>query len=105
MKIKMNQAIADLTGKPIKDGEKNLSLGTICANALMLGHAEEKGVTAKEKLHRYDLGLKVYKDEEIDLTDNDIAMLNKVIALAYSPLIYGRVVEMLGSRPPVDPPN
>lgn len=96
MKIDFSQPILDLSGKPCKgtDG-KDSSLSSICVDALLLNFIGEENLPKVEKLKRGKLAEKVYGQAEIDVTVEDAALLQTLVAKAYGPLVVLRADAML----------
>lgn len=69
-----------------------------CVEALLAYFADEAGLTGEEKLKRWTLAKTIAAGGEIDLPVEEIALLKRVIAKAYPPLISGQVWEILEGK-------
>ena len=96
MKIDFSQLILDLGGKACKgtDG-KDSSLSSICVEALLLNFPGEENLPKVEKLKRGKLAEKVYSQAKIDITVEEAALLQTLIAKGYGPLVVLRADAML----------
>ena len=112
MQVKMNQAMVDMDGKEIKEmistGQKNvlgndimtegasLTLAKITINALVAQYEDERNLSGEEKVKRWQLAMLVRgNQEEVNLIVEDVALIKKLIAKAYGPLIVGQSWGML----------
>jgi len=106
MQIDVSSVIKNLNDKPIKmdpegkdEPENHLTLKTVLINGLMF--IDEKNVSGKEKVDRYQLAMKINRaDGVIDLTPENVTKLRDLIGKAYpSPVVVGQAWELL------DPPK
>lgn len=100
MKRNLNQALTDLNGKAIEekagDVTRPLTLATVCVNALLMPHEDERNLSGKDKVSRYELAKKINGAEgEIDVKAEDITLLKNLLAKAYTPLIVGQAYAVL----------
>ena len=101
MRISFDVVIHDLDGEPViddtnPDQKKPLQLGVIARNALLASYQDEQGLSGDDKFQRFNLACRT--KGEVDWTAEDIALLKKLIAKAYGPLIVGRAFEALERR-------
>lgn len=95
MKLDVNKPILDIHGDPIKRGEKDWSIKAAISDALMTQFDNEI-LTGDQKLMRYSLAMEIYKSNgSIDLKAEQIVIIKQVICLAYAPLVYGRIGEVI----------
>jgi hypothetical protein len=96
MKVLLTKKIVDLDGEEIK-GEKGeaFTLRDALISALMASYEVEKDLPGKDKLERYNLALRVKRDEEINLTSEEIVLLKRLVGMAYGVLVVGQVYEEL----------
>ncbi|MFA5500918.1 MAG: hypothetical protein WC404_07565 [Candidatus Omnitrophota bacterium] len=88
MLVDFGTVLKNLDGVELKDGDKTLTLGLICANALLIaGTEKEEGAV---KAQKYDLALKVYKGGSVEVTTDEISKLKSEISKAYGPLVVGQ---------------
>lgn len=99
MKINFGQALKTLEGEELKYGEKALALKVPAVNALMGAYEDERNLSGEEKVKRYDLAMRITSITEPDLTAEETALIKKLIAKAYSPLVVGQAWKMLENKP------
>lgn len=93
--------ITDLNGKPLtgQSEGKTLTLGEVCANALLAQFPDETNLPGADKVKRFDLAMKVSTAKNVTLSAEDTALLKTVIAKGFGPLVVGRSWALL------DPPS
>lgn len=97
-KVRLSEELKELNGEamkiPNKDGElESYRLRDVLLRALM---APAEKLDPKEHIRRYDLGLKIQKEDEIELESDDIVMLKKLVAeIKMTPIIIGQALKML----------
>ncbi|KKN77420.1 hypothetical protein LCGC14_0359790 [marine sediment metagenome] len=98
MIIKLNTVLVDEKGEPLKDGDKEIvTLGVVCTNALLAPDPEERNLDNKVK--KYHLHLRMFEKEEVEITADEIVLLEKCINVAYTqPLIVGQVRDILEQK-------
>lgn len=101
MKIDFTSPILDLEGKPMKQGEKDVTLEEIGVTALLANHPDEK-LEGSAKIERFGLALRIkaaVKDKVVmDLSAEEIVMLKSLISKAYSILVTGRAWNLLEGK-------
>lgn len=102
-KIKLNQSLKTLNGRPIKDEEgKDLILKSVICSALGGGYQDERQtLTSLEVVMRHCLSADIYKTKtEIELTSDEIALIKKLIVKAYpQAIVSGQAILMLDPPP------
>lgn len=98
MKIRFDETMKDLDGKAIKGEGGELTLKSICCNALTVIFQDEQGLSGEEKAKRGLLAMRIYANTEIDLTVEEVALIKKLIGKAYGPLIVAQAWNMLESQ-------
>lgn len=89
--------ILSIDGKPIPvsaEDKTPLTLGKIAQDALIAPTLPNDQPTPEEKGRRFWLAMKIH-DGATALTAEEVALIKKVVGLAYGPLVVGRVSEML----------
>lgn len=89
--------ITNLDGTVMRDQDKNIiNLGTVAENALLANYPDEANLPGEEKMRRFTLARKIH-DQRKDpaLSAEEVALVKKLIAKAYSPLITGEAWQML----------
>jgi len=102
MKVNFNQNLLNLNGVTICEGGKqNLTLLLVTQNALLNLSKEEANLESGKKVDRYNLTLKitVSKEQEVDLSAEEVVLIKSVVGKMYVPLIVGQVFRMLEGQP------
>lgn len=96
MQVNLNKAILDIEGKPIRDGEEELNVRK-CLVGSLLNSPDGQQIEGQEKQKRFALALRLQnqKDENINLTAEQIVLLKKVVGHSFAPLLVGRLYEEL----------
>ena len=94
MKINFNQPIKNIQGEEIKD----LTLKTVSVEALLATFSDEQSLSGEEKAKRYLLATRIYANDELDLTVEEIAKIKQLIGKGYGPLVVGQAWEILEGR-------
>lgn len=82
-----------------RDGKKvALTLGMVAAGALYGSYPDEKDLSGDEKARRGNLALKIAQGGDQQLSVEDTALLKKLIAKAYGPLIVARAWTLLDPK-------
>jgi len=102
MKIKVDQFVKSFDGTELQVGDKervSLSFRTVIETAINL-QSDEHPLTAEKKLQAFQIGVKINakKLEEYDLTVDQVAFVKERIGLFYSPVVYGRFLELIGDE-------
>lgn len=97
-----NRPITQLDGRPFTDGESKpvkMTLGIAAETALLATYPDEQNLDGAEKFKRFLLakriGDAVAAGVDLTLSAEDTALLKKLIAKAYNPLITGQAWLML----------
>lgn len=100
MKTDLDSKLLDLDGIPLRDGVfpdgKEICVKHVLEVELL--RPVEKDAPGK-KLEKFALALKVHGGGEVDLAVEDVALLLELVGKNQSPLIYGRVKEILDPKP------
>lgn len=91
MKINLKESIKNLKGEEMKEGDRVITIGGICANALISTSPKE----AKEKMDNYELAKKLFNETEVDLTPEEMVGIKKAVNEIYGTLVVGQIFEML----------
>jgi hypothetical protein len=101
MKVDFSALIKDLDGDPVKDGEKDATLGRVACTALMASYADEQNLVAEEKVKRFRLAEIAAKGGEQELKVEDVALIKQLIGKAFAPLVVARAYDII--EPPAMP--
>jgi hypothetical protein len=98
MKTKVNlraviTTLDDKTPVKVKDTGEDLTLGDVSVTALMGGDVDK--LDAKKKVARYELAMRIFKQAEVELEAEEIALLKDLIGKAYGVLIVGKAYKLL----------
>ena len=74
------------------------TLGFIARVALGQSHQDEKNISGDSKIQRFELGLKVREDAEVDVTLDEAKLIQDVTNKMLTPLVYGQVVRLLNGK-------
>jgi len=96
MKIDVTQGITDWDGSPFriptrscsmcgrdKELSPALTLRSVCLNSLGATLNEDRDAAAEIKFMRFDLGMKIQRSDEVDLTAKEVAELQERINKFY----------------------
>jgi len=98
MKVDFSKVILDLKGEPVKDGEKDFTLGDVAQNALLMPYPDEKELDGKAKVERFMIATTAALGGEQDISAEDVALIKKLIAKAYGPLVVGRSYQIIEGK-------
>ena len=96
--LDFTQPLTTLSGQPFTDPDSKvtITLATIAENALLQAYPDEQNLSGEEKLKRYTLARKIEDNKQkAELSAEEIALLKKLIAKLYNPLILGQSWKML----------
>jgi hypothetical protein len=106
MKVDFNAGLQTIYETPLtenapdpKDPNKNVSqpvtLKAVCRSALLGDNSPD--MSAKDKLDRYELALKIHRTngELLEITVEQAALLQRLINTTYPPLIVGQCLPLL----------
>lgn len=100
MKRNFSAAIKNLDGKPLKEGDKEVTIGSIAVNALLTPYEDERNLSGDDKVKRFRLAQAIHgADDEIEVTAEQVTLLKTLIAKAYTPLIVGQAYDLLEADP------
>lgn len=96
MKIDFSKEFKNLNNETLKSGETNVTLKSICTEALLNSSVEEK-ITGEEKAKRYNLALEIFasKQKIVEISIEDVAVIKKLVGDFYSPLVVGQAYKFL----------
>lgn len=95
MRVNFGAPILDLKGKPVNEDGKPLTLGSIACQAILMNYPDEQNLEGKEKVRRFTLAMQMVSEGESDMGIEDLALVKKLIAKAYGPLVVGRAYEII----------
>ena len=94
MKIVTTDVIKNLDGTPVKDKDEELTFFHIFSGALNIF---DERTTPEDKAKMFNLNLRIHqeKGKEMKLTVEEAKLLKDCVGKSYSPVIVGRVNELL----------
>lgn len=99
MKLDFSQILRDLDGKELveKPESRPIILRVLAVNALMATFEDERNLSGEEKVKRYDIAFLVHnsKDEPVEMSIEDVALIKRLIGRSYGPLLVGQAWKML----------
>ncbi len=97
MLIDFNQVLLSLDGEELKSSpDKALRLKEACTNALLGIYEDDAKILGEEKLRRYKLASKIYKDKGvIEVTAEEITLIKQLLPRLYGTAVIGPCYEML----------
>lgn len=99
MRIDFSAPIKDMRGEPLVENEKQVTLGSVACNALLFPYQDETNLPGKDKVQRFTLAALCSNETEVDIDSEDVALIKKLIAKMYGPLIVGRAYEIIDPKP------
>ena len=98
MQVDSDVLIKNLDDKPIKEGDKEVRLSDIVKQAMLYVRHDDDKTTGEMKKKRYLIAKKVSKGGTVDLSQPEIDMINDCVGKGFTPLIVGRVDEILDPK-------
>ena len=85
----------DLIESDEKGEVKTVTLRTVFVNALMIPEQADTGV---KKVEKYGLAIDIQKNDEVNITAEQAALLKEVVGKPYGPVVVGPVFAILDSE-------
>ena|SRR6185436_12502090 len=102
MRINTTQVLKNYEGKEILEDDKPITLRDVFSIGLNSQLPDEK-MTADQKAKIFQITTKLYTNNEVDLTVDQLALIKEQVGKVYNPLVYGRVCEIIdGTQEVVD---
>lgn len=95
MKINFSAPILDMEKNPVKEGDKDVTLGMVSCTALLATYPDEKELSGLEKVRRGRLGEIAFNGGEKEISVEDAALIKSLIAKAYPPLVVMRAYDII----------
>ena len=98
MKIDFSQEIISLSGKPFeKEKDVPATLGDMCVTALLAEDPKDP-TPAVDKLKRWELSKLIFEAKEVELTAEQIVLINKMAGKVFAPPLMGAIYDLLESK-------
>ena len=99
MLLDNTKVLVTLAGEPLKesvDGEvKDVTVKTVIVNALLNPMEKDTGM---QKMEKEELARKVYQNDSVDLTIEQVKLIKDRIGEMYAPIVVGQVWRLLENR-------
>lgn len=98
MKLDVTQVLKNMEGKTMKDSDGNgnaidATIRMAIVNALLSPVQKDTGV---DKMKKWELAQRVFKQDEVEVSIDDVKIIKDRIGELYPPLIVGQVWKILG---------
>ncbi len=97
--VDFSQKIKAIDGGSLTDGEgkkqPDITLKTIATSSLLAAFPDEASLSGEDKFKRWQLASKIQSDKTDDLSIDDLALIKKLVAKFYTPLVVGQAWLML----------
>jgi len=99
MKILISSYIKNFKGEDMLDEvtKKPVEARSIIATAMVAENNENK-LTPEKKNQAFQIGIKLYAHDEIDLTIEQMAFIKERVGIFYGALVYGRISELFDGK-------
>lgn len=98
MKINVLQPLNDYEGSPLMENKKPVLLRSVIISALNYTQKDGKQPTADEKMELYQLSVKVWTMDEVELSAEQIAKIKTNTAEMFAPLVAGQACLILEGK-------
>jgi len=110
MKIDVTPVLLGFNGKPIQadneDGEPvRWTVRKVCCDALLAVRRGDDKLTGEDKAHRFALARRIFEDDSVDFTPEDLALVRKLIGAGFGPAIVGPAWALLDVVDPEPQPE
>lgn len=96
MLVNLNVPLLDIHNQPVVEKGVEVSAKAVVVTALLAAFSDEAGLSVAEKVQRFALAVRLQNaSAEVDVSLEDLVLIKKLVGKAYSPLIVGRVYEIL----------
>lgn len=95
MNVDMDRVLVDFEGKPIKQSDKDMTLGLACAGALGNPLDEDTKAGPEKAVARWKLALRCYSGGVVELTPEEASEIRARLAKVYTTIICGQAASML----------
>lgn len=94
-KVDLSQAFKGLDGKPIKLGDKEITLGKTIAESLSVPLEEDKNLGPDQVVKRWKLAMLCYDEGKQTLSPEDKTLIRARITKTHMMIVAAQVCEML----------
>ena len=99
MKINVRSHIKNFKGEDLLNEEtkKPVEARDIISQALIFEDREHI-LTAEKKNQAFQIGIKLWQHDEIDLTVEQMAFIKERVGIYFNPIIFGRITELFDKK-------
>lgn len=94
MKVNVTETLKNFKNEDIRDGNETLTYRNVFYVALNQFLPEEKP-SGELKAKCFGIMQKFFLEDDVNLTSDEAALIKERVGKIYSPLVYGRVCELL----------
>jgi len=95
MKINFGAEMLDLEGKPLQEGGKALTLGSVCCTVLTMVTPDSQNESGESKVKKFSLAMLAVTNQEQEITPEQFTELKGLIGKAYGPIVVARAWAIL----------
>lgn len=99
MLVKVNVLLKTLAGETMKDNVDgqavDATVKTAIVNAVLAPVQKESGI---DKVKKFNLAQRVYKEDEVELTAEEISLIKTCIGENFAPIVVGQVWNLLEGK-------
>ena len=99
MLINVTNVLVQFDGTPIKNVVNNeaqdATIREACVNALMSPNEKDSGA---KKVEKYDLALRIYKNDEVELSVEEAATIKECVGKLFAPIVVGQLFKVLDGK-------
>jgi len=96
MNVKVGTVLTDFDGNALKnDQSEPMTAGMVLINVLLTLYDDDKNLSGKDKIVRYELAKKIHKVDEVEMVASEITLCQMLVNKYCVPLILGQMVEII----------
>jgi hypothetical protein len=100
MKLDVTKVLKNIAGDNLMESNEKgeaevVTLRTILVNALMIPEQKDTGT---QKAEKYGLAIDIQRNDEVEITSEQAAMLKEVVGKPYGPVVVGPVFAILDGK-------
>lgn len=99
MLVKINVPLTTLDGQTMKDNVDgqavDATVKTAIVNAVLAPVQKESGI---EKVKKFNLAQRIYKDDEVELTAEEVSLIKACVGENFAPIVVGQIWNLLEGK-------
>lgn len=99
MVFDVTKVLVSMSGEPLKESVNgvavDITLRTVIVNALLSPVEKDSGM---KKMEKEELARKIYQNDSVDLTIEDVKLIKDCIGELYAPIVVGQCWRFLEGR-------